>query len=337
MFTYEHPQFLNLLWAVPVLGLLLLAYSAWRKRTLQRLGAPGPLQRVMPGFSPQRFWLKNTLILLALAGLALAWANPQRGSKKQQTTQKSADIFIALDISQSMLARDLAPSRLELSKVFIQKLVKALQGERIGLIFFAGDAFLQMPLSTDYGFILQSVQDATPDLITAQGTAIPAAINLAIKSFDNEPAGRALILITDGEDHDEDAVGRAEAAFDDGIVIYPVGAGTAEGGPIPVADFEFSEYKRDEKGDFVITRLNESLLHDIAQAAGGRVFNVSKGEAALSALKREVDGLEKRDIAVRSFSEFESYYQWFLLPALLLLALEGWLGWRKAGQEHGLT
>lgn len=329
MFQYEHPQFLHLLWAVPLLALLLLAYGAWRKRTLNRLGAPGPLQRVMPGFSPRRFWLKNLLILMALAGLILAWANPQRGSKKQQTTQKSADVFIALDISQSMLARDQAPSRLELSKVFIRKAVKALQGERIGLIFFAGDAFLQMPLSTDYAFIIQSVQDASPDLITAQGTAVPAAIDLAIKSFGNEPAGRALILITDGENHDEDAVGRAEAAFDDGIVIFPVGAGTAEGGPIPTADSEFSEYKRDEDGEQVITKLNESLLHDIAQAAGGRVFNVGKGDAAISALKREIDGLEKRDIAVRSFSEFESYYQWFLLPGLLLLVLEGWLGWRR--------
>ena len=202
MFRYEHPEYLWLLAAVPLLALLVVIYWFWRKNALVRLGN---VERVMPGFSGTRFWLKNVLLALALALLAVAWANPQLGAKKQTVTQEASDVFVALDISQSMLCQDVAPSRLELAKAFAQKLVQTLEGERIGLIFFAGNAFLQMPLSSDYSFIIQSIQSATPDLITEQGTALPAAIDLAQQSFGYEPGGgRAIVLITDGEDHDDE-------------------------------------------------------------------------------------------------------------------------------------
>ncbi|GAB4488096.1 MAG: VWA domain-containing protein [Saprospiraceae bacterium] len=324
MFRYEHPEHLWLLAAVPLLALLVSVYWFWRKNAMAKLGN---VERVMPGFSVAKFWLKNALLALSLALLAIAWANPQLGAKKQTVTQEASDIFIALDISQSMLCQDVTPSRLELAKAFSQKLVQALEGERIGLIFFAGNAFLQMPLSTDYGFILQSIQSAAPDLITEQGTAIPAAIEVAKKSFGYEPGGgRAIILITDGEDHDEGAVDKAEQAFDDGIVTYTVGAGTLGGGPIPIGG---SQYKRDDDGEIVRTKLNENLLRQIAQAGGGQAFNISQGDAAITALRREVDNLQKRELEVRSFAEFESWYQWFLLPALLLLLIEFFISFRK--------
>lgn len=328
MFRYEHPEYLWLLAAVPVLALLVMAYWFWRKNALTRLGN---VERVMPGFSKTKFWLKNGLLAIGLALLAIAWANPQLGAKKQTVTQESSDVFVALDISQSMLCQDVAPSRLELAKAFAQKLVQTLEGERIGLIFFAGNAYLQMPLSTDYSFIIQSIQSATPDLITEQGTAIPSAIELARQSFGYEPGGgRAIIIITDGEDHDEGAVDKAEKAFDDGIVIYTVGAGTLGGGPIPVGDTDVSQYKRDNDGEIVRTRLNENLLRQIALAGGGgQVFNVSQGDAAISALRREVDNLQKRELEVRSYAEFESWYQWFLLPALLLFLQEVLISFRK--------
>ena len=173
VFRYEHPEHLWLLAAVPLLALLLTAYWFWRKNAVVRLGQT---ERVLQGFSPSKFWLKNALLMLGIALLAIAWANPQLGAKKQTVTQQASDVFIALDISQSMLCRDVAPARLELARAFTQKLVQALEGERIGLIFFAGNAFLQMPLSTDYSFIIQSIQSATPDLISEQGTALSAAI-----------------------------------------------------------------------------------------------------------------------------------------------------------------
>jgi len=327
MFRYEHPEHLWLLAAVPLLALLVVLYWFWRKNAIARLGN---VERVMPGFSGAKFWLKNALLALGLALLAIAWANPQLGAKKQTVTQEASDVFIALDISQSMLCQDVAPSRLELAKVFSQKLVQALEGERIGLIFFAGNAFLQMPLSTDYTFILQSIQSAAPDLITEQGTAIPAAIEVAKKSFGYEPGGgRAIILITDGEDHDEGSVDKADRAFDDGIVTYAVGAGTLGGGPIPTGSLGGSQYKRDDDGEIVRTKLNENLLRKIALAGGGQAFNISQGDAAIAALRREVDNLQKRELEVRSFAEFESWYQWFLLPALLLLLVEFFISFRK--------
>lgn len=327
---FEHPEFLNLLWAVPAFWALLLGYRWWRRQALARVGAPASVQRLVPGWSPQRFFGKNVLFVLALIFLAIAWANPQLGAKKQTVRQKSADIFIALDISQSMLAEDVAPSRLELAKSFARKLVQALQGERIGLIFFAGNAFLQMPLSTDYAAANMFIADASPDLITAQGTAIPRAIDLASQSFDPEPGGgRAIVLITDGENHDANAEAKAAEAFQDGVILFAVGAGTPTGGPIPMGvSGEGDVFKRDEAGEIVRTRMDEALLQKLAAAGGGVDYRVTQGDAAVAAIRREVDRLQKREHEVRSFSEYDSYFQWFLFPAFLLLVLESWIAWR---------
>jgi Ca-activated chloride channel family protein len=328
MFNFAYPELLLLLWSLPVLAFLMLRYWYWRKRSIARLGDPVAMNRTIAGFSGPRFWLKNSLVLAAIALLSLALANPQRGAKKQTITQESADVFIALDISKSMLAEDLPPSRLELAKSFVQKLIKALEGERIGLIFFAGDAFLQMPLSTDYGFLVQSIQSASPELITAQGTAIPTAIDLALKSYDDQPSGRALVILSDGESHDDDAVSKAETAFEEGVVLCSVGIGTTDGGPIPTGN-SFSAYKEDEKGNIVRTQLNESLLRKVATAGGGVYYHIKQEEQAIQGLVRQIDGLEKRALEVRSFSEFESWYRWFLLPAVLFLLLELWIQSKK--------
>ncbi|MDO8368839.1 MAG: VWA domain-containing protein [Saprospiraceae bacterium] len=327
MFRFQHPDHLWLLAAVPILLLLLFGYRQWRRNVLTRLGETA---RLMPVFSELKFWLKGILFALALVFLSLAWANPQMGARKQTTTQKAADVFLAIDISQSMLCRDVAPSRLELTKIFAQKIVQALEGERIGLIFFAGNAFLAVPLSTDYSFVLQSIQSASPDLLTEQGTAIGSALELAEKSFESESGGgRAVVLITDGENHDEAALDTAKKSFDRGTVVLAVGAATAGGGPIPSSDWEGSQYKRDEKGEVVRTRLNEDLLRKIAQAGGGQALNISQSDRAVAAIERAVGRLEKRALEVRSLSELESWYQWFLFPALLFLSLETLVSFRK--------
>ncbi|MBP6810224.1 MAG: VWA domain-containing protein [Saprospiraceae bacterium] len=313
--------------SAPILLLLLLAYRHWRRRALERLG---DTTRLMPVFSELKFWAKGALLAFAIVLLAVAWANPQMGAKKLTTTQNVADVFLAIDISQSMLCRDVAPSRLELTKIFAQKLVQTLEGERIGLIFFAGNAFLAVPLSTDYPFVLQSIQSASPDLLTEQGTAIAAALELADKSFESEPGGgRAIVLITDGENHDEEALNAAKKSYNSGAVIIAVGAGTSDGGPIPTSDWEGSQYKRDEKGDVVRTRLNEDLLRKIALAGGGQALNISQSNRAVAAIEREVGNLEKRALEVRSLDEMVSWYQWFLLPALLLLGAESVISVRK--------
>ena len=327
LFKFEHPPFLWLLLAVPALILLGLWYRFWSARALARLGA---VERLLMIPSRGRFWWKTMLLASVAALLPIVLANPQRGAKKQSVAQESSDVFIALDISQSMLAEDVKPNRLELAKVFAQKLVQSLEGERIGLIFFAGDAYLQMPLSTDYSFTLQSLQSADPTLISEQGTAIPAAIELAQKSFNaHTGGGRAIIILTDGENHDDNAISQASDAFGDGVVVYAVGVGTTTGAPIPTGNPGASQYKRDEQGSVVRTRLDELALGRIALAGGGRAYNVGQGDGAVRSLKNEVALLQKREIEVRSFTEMESYFQWFLLPAFLLLLLEFWIGKRR--------
>ena len=329
---FEHQDYLYLLAVIPLAAMLLWLYWRWRTLAIVRLGRPDRIEKNLSAFSSRRFWLKNGLWLAAFALLVLAFANPRKGLKVQQSTEESSDVFIAIDISQSMLAQDVKPSRLDLAKAFARKLVEALEGERIGLIFFAGNAFLQMPLSTDYAFTVQSIQNANPDLVSTQGTAIPAAIELAQQSFDAEStAGRAVILITDGENHDEDAVDRAASAFKEGIVLLPVGAGTPEGGFIPTGGLGPSQYKRDETGELVRTRLNENLLRELALAGGGRVCYLHQGEAALALVEREVGGLAKRRLEIRTAANAESRFQWFLLPALLLLTLEYLLASKKGG------
>lgn len=329
---FEHPDYLYFLALLPFAAAILWAYWRWRTAAILRLGRPDRIEKSLSAFSPRRFWLKNALWLMAFALLVLAFANPRKGVKMQQTTQESSDVFIAIDISQSMLARDVKPSRLDLTKAFARKLVEALEGERIGLIFFAGNAFLQMPLSTDYAFTVQSIQNASPDLVSAQGTAIPAALELAQQSFDVEStAGRAVVLITDGENHDEDAVDKAEAVFKEGIVVLPVGAGTPEGGFIPTDGLGQSQFKRDETGELVRTRLNENLLRELALAGGGKACNLSQGNAALALVTTQVGGLAKRRLEIRAAANAESRFQWFLLPALLLLALEYLLASKKGG------
>jgi len=327
MFQFQHPEFLWLLVSVPGLGLLLLGYQRWRNKALARLG---DTTRLMPVLSKLRFWGKGSLLMLALAFLSIAWANPQMGSKKQNTTHKAADVFLALDISQSMLCRDVAPSRLELAKIFAQKTVQALEGERIGIIFFAGNAFLAVPLSTDYTFLIQSIQSASPDLLTEQGTAISSALELAEKSFEADPGGgRAILLITDGENHDEEALDAARTAYGNGSIVLTIGAGTPEGGPIPTSDWEGGQYKRDDKGEVVRTRLNEDLLHKIASAGGTQALSITQSDRAVSTIVREVGNLEKRALEIRSSAELESWYQWFLWPALLLLGLDLAISFRK--------
>jgi Ca-activated chloride channel homolog len=324
MFKFEHPAFLYFLVAIPIFILFLYLFLRWRKLAAQRFGSDSMILRLIPDYSEKRFWRKSAVFAGALTLLCIAWANPQKGGKREKSTQKSADIFIALDISKSMLAEDIAPNRLERASVFAQKIVKALPGQRIGLIFFAGSAYLQMPLTTDYGTAISFLSTANPDLISEQGTAITEAIDLAIASFDpTEKAGRAVILLTDGENHDDKAIDVAEKAFDEGIVITSVGVGTAEGGSIPIGvGINGSSVKRDENGEVIRSKLNEKLIFDLAKAGGGTSYNLSQGESIIQSITTSIEQLKKRNIETRSYSTFESYYQWFLLPGLLLLLLE---------------
>ncbi|MBK8502024.1 MAG: VWA domain-containing protein [Saprospiraceae bacterium] len=225
---------------------------------------------------------------------------------------KSADIFIALDISNSMYCQDVAPSRLEQAKRFATLLTHKLRGERIGLILFAGNAYLQMPLTSDYAAAEVFVQSANPDLAGTQGTALGDAIRKAQDDFTKEDRyHRVLVIITDGEDHDPDALEMAKLAHQEGMIIFTVGVGTADGSFIPMMVRGNEDWKRDEQGQPVRTKLNESLLQELANAGGGNYFYLNNSADILKEIDQKVDTLEKREFEERSFTEYDSYFQIF--------------------------
>jgi len=324
--AFENPDLLFLLWAVPLQAFLLWVYWRWRQRTLHRLVAPELAQRLLLGFSAKRFWFKNVLFGLALALLVLAIANPQQAVKKAAGTGQGADIVLALDISRSMLARDVAPSRLEQAKLFAQKLVRVLEGNRIGLVFFAGEAFPQMPLSTDYEALSVFLQNAGPEFIANQGTAAASAIESAGRMFEsNAAAGRALVVISDGENFGENTLSKAQAARSAGMALYTVGVGTTAGSTIPVPG---GGVKRDATGRVVRTRTDAAFLRELAHAGGGIMY-AADDASAIQSLTRHLDRLQKSAVETRAKTEYNLYFQWLLLPCLLLLLLEQALWWRR--------
>jgi Ca-activated chloride channel homolog len=322
----ESPELLHLLWVLALYALVLGAYWLWRQRTLRRLGSPALAERLLLGFSPWRFWLKNGLFAGALALLAIAIANPRRAERRDPPPQESADVLIALDVSQSMLARDVAPSRMEQAKTFVQKLAAALDGERLGLIFFAGDAYPQMPLSTDVESLVMFARNASPDFAADQGTDFGPLLEQAARLFEADAeAGHALVVVSDGEHHEADVAVLAKKARATGMVIHTVAVGTAGGGTIPDG---WGGFRRDYQGQVVRTRADAARLRELAVAGGGVAVSITDSDA-ISALVEEVGRLEKSTVESRSYTAYVSYFQWLLLPALLLLVLEQLLRWRS--------
>ena len=337
MLRFEYPEHLYALLAVPLL--LLFFGLAWRARSkaIRRFGDTHLMARLMPRVSRYRYFLKFAVLLIALALLAIAWANPQYGVRMVKAKAKSVDVMIAFDISQSMLAEDLPPSRLARARRFTQSLVESLQGERLGLILFAGSAFVQSPVTSDFNALLQAVRSANPSMIPNQGTAIGEAIELAANSFEqNNKNHKALIIITDGENHEEDALDQAKTARSDGLLIFTVGVGTEEGSFIPVEENGKLAYKRDNTGQPVVSHLNEAVLREIAQAGDGKYFNLAAGSGqVLDALREGIGRMEKRELEQQAFSEYNSYFQWFVGAAMLLLLLEFLLPYRSSRRLTG--
>ncbi len=331
MFRFEHPEYLYALFLIPTLASFFLLMWRFRKRAIERFGEARLVERLMSDFSPNKHILKFTLLLLAFTFFVVGWANPQWGTKRQKANRKSADIFIALDISYSMLAEDIPPSRMDRAKKLAEDLIYQLRGERLGLIVFAGNAYLETPLTDDYAFITLEARSANPYQAPTQGTAISEAIDLAERSFDEENKNhKALIIITDGENHDEEAQERAEAAQRNGLVVCTVGVGTQGGSFIPITINGRTDFKRDETGNPVRTQLNEAALKAIANAANGSYFNLSVGaDKVIEALQQRIDQMEKRAFEQRVFDEYESYFQYFIGLGLFLLIIEYLISYRR--------
>lgn len=330
MFRFEDIGYLHFLWLLPVLIICYLAYLRFRKYQRDQLGSAGLLSTLIDGERPSRPHVKMGLISAALLSFVLACANPQWGTKKEKVKAQSSDIFIALDISQSMMAEDISPNRIERAKRLALNIVQALKGNRIGLILFAGNAYLQMPLTNDYAAAELFLSSANTGQATTQGTAIGDAIQLARRTYEEgQNSQRAMIIITDGENHDEQAIDLASEALDDGLSVYAIGVGTTEGALIPYRTAAGQQYKRDENGELVTSRLNQELVRDLASSGGGRSYMIGEGNSIITSLRSEMERLEKKEVEQRAFTDYDSYFQYLIGAGILLLIFQ-WLIPEKA-------
>ncbi len=323
IFRFAHQEYLWLLAILPAITALYLWVVWSKKRALKKFGNPLLLKELIPDASAGRNHLKFILVMLATGLLITAIAGPQFGSKIREVKRKGIEIMIALDVSNSMMARDIEPNRLERAKQAIAKLIDKLENDRLGLIVFAGDAYIQIPITGDYTSAKMFLSGVSTAMVSRQGTAIGSAIELAMKSFNSdEEVSKAVIIISDGENHEGNAVEMAKSAADKGIGVYTIGIGLPEGVPIPDADNAYiREYRRDRNGNIVTTRLNEQMLMEIAQAGRGRYFRATSGNIGLNELYTVLNKLEKTEMDSKVYAEYEEQFpaiMWIVLGLLVL-------------------
>ena len=320
MFRFEEPTYLYLLLLLPFLAAFYLYSNYRRRKAIRKFGDPVLMAQLMPDVSKYRPDVKFWLVFAAIGLFAVLLARPQFGSKLETVKRQGVEVMIALDISNSMLAQDVQPSRLEKAKRLVAQLVDKMENDKVGMIVFAGDAFTQLPITSDYISAKMFLESINPSLISKQGTAIGAAINLATRSFTpQEGVGRAVIVITDGENHEGGAVEAAKAAAEKGIQVSVLGVGMPDGAPIPVEGT--NDFRRDRDGNVVVTRLNEQMCQEIAQAGDGIYLRVDNSNAAQKVIAQEINKMAKADVETQVYTEFNEQFQavaWIIL--LLLLA-----------------
>lgn len=332
MFQLENKYFLYAFGLIPVFIVLYWLVNSWRKKALNTYGDIAIIQQLFPDVSKsKRFW-KFVLFTIAFALLIMGIVNPQVGTKLEEVKRKGADLLICLDVSNSMKAEDLQPNRLEKAKQAISKLINKLEGDRIGIIVFGGEAYVQLPITTDYSAAKLFLESINTDMIPTQGTAIGNAIDLAIESFGkDEGKNKAIVIITDGENHEDDAVKAAEVAAEKGISIHTIGMGSAEGTPIPIYKNNVREgYKKDKDGNTVVTKLDEQILKEISSAGNGLYVHATNSDAGLNSVLNAIGKLEKKQFESKMYSDYEDRFQWFIAAALLFLIIELFISERKS-------
>jgi Ca-activated chloride channel family protein len=321
MFRFEDPQYLYLLLVIPVLALFRLLAVRSRRKHLKRFGDIALLKQLMPDVSRWRPGVKFWLLQAALALLIIMLARPQMGTKISHEKRTGIETIIAIDISNSMLAEDVTPSRLDRSKMLVENLVDKFNNDKIGLIVFAGDAFVQLPITSDFVSAKMFLSNIDPSMMVSQGTDIARAVEMATHSFtQDKEVGKAIIVITDGEDHEGGATEAASAAKDAGMRVYVLGVGSPKGSPIPVPGT--GDYMKDRNGETVMSALNEQMCREVAQAGGGAYIHVENSNRAQDQLDAELDKLAKKEIESTVYSDFDEQFIGFAILALLLLILE---------------
>ena len=323
LFRFANPEYLYLLLLLPVLIVLFIINQVRRRNSLKNLGESAIINRLLPEISGIRPVIKFTFLLLGISAVIIMLARPQFGSRLEEVKKQGVEVIIALDVSNSMLAEDIQPNRLTRAKQAISKLVDNLENDKIGLIVFAGDAYTQIPITTDYISAKMFLSTISPDMVPKQGTAIGAAINLAERSFSpGEGKSKAIVIITDGENHEDDPVSEAEAASKAGIVIHTIGIGSNEGVPVPVTTGGKRDYLKDRDGATVITKLDEEILKKIAISSGGNYIRASNSNIGLDEIFSDIRKMKKDELESTMYTEYNDQFQIFAAIALFFLILE---------------
>lgn len=327
MFRFEHITYLWLLLAIIPATLLFLFFYFWRRRSIGKIGTRWMVLQMIPDFSNRKQVLKFMLLMLAYAFVILGFANPQLGTKQEKVKREGIDVIIALDVSNSMMSEDVKPSRLDRAKNFISNFIDKLSNDRLGMIVFAGNAYMQMPLTVDYSAAKMYLRTINPGMIPTQGTNFAEAIDLAKQGFvKGDNSHKALIIITDGEDNEGGVDEKIADAAKEGIKIFTIGVGSESGSPIPMDN----DFKRDESGNIVLSKLNVEMLKDIAAKGNGKFFLLGSGNDEVDAVLNELKGISTKQFEEMIFTDFDDYFQWCLGIAVILLLIEWWLSERKS-------
>ncbi|MBN2862745.1 MAG: VWA domain-containing protein [Bacteroidales bacterium] len=323
LFRFANPDLLYLLLLLPVMIALWILNGIRKRHALKKLGDPGLVRRLMPELSTLRPNLKFFLQITALLSMIIILARPQFGSKLEEVKKQGVEVIIALDVSNSMLAQDIQPDRLTRAKQALSRLIDNLENDKIGLIVFAGDAYTQIPITTDYISAKMFLSAISPEMVPKQGTAIGAAIDLGIRSFTpGEDKSKAMIIITDGENHEDDPLEKAAEASKSGIIVHTIGIGSSEGVPVPVIINGKRDYLRDPDGNTVITKLDEDILKKIAVSAGGNYVRASSSNIGLDEIYGEVKKMKKQDLESTMYTEYNDQFQIFTVIALFFLIMD---------------
>ncbi len=331
MYLLEEKIYFWFLLAIPVLVLLFLLVIIWKERTQKRFADLELLQKLSPNRSMFKSILKVIVLSLAIACLVVALVNPKVGTKLETVKREGVDVVFAVDVSKSMLAEDIAPNRLEKSKQLVTQIINNLASDRVGIIAYAGSAFPQLPITTDYSAAKMFLQGMNTDMVSSQGTAINEAIELATTYYnDEDQTNRVLFIISDGEDHQGEIENMVEAAAEQGIQIYTIGVGTTKGGPIPEKrNGIIQSYKKDRNGETVITRLDQQTLQEIASEANGEYIEGNVTSEVTEKVTEILQNMDKKEFEAKQVADYKSQFQWFLALGLFLLILDIFLLERK--------
>ncbi|MCH3881614.1 VWA domain-containing protein [Tenacibaculum aquimarinum] len=324
MYKLEEPIYFYLLAVIPVMIVVFLLVLWWKKSTQKKFANSDLLERLAPNSSTFKTTLKLVFLLIGIAFLIVSLVNPKMGTKLQTVKREGVDVVFALDVSRSMLAEDIAPNRLEKSKQIISKIIDKLGSDRVGIIIYAGNAYPLLPITTDHGAAKMFLQNANPDLVSSQGTAINEALNLAKTYYDNdEQTNRFLIIISDGEDHQEETKQVAQNIANEGVKVYTIGVGKEEGAPIPMKiNGSLIGYKKDNKGETVITKRKSDVLQGIADASDGNYIDGNKTDNPVKIIENIISNAQKSEFETKQFSDYKDQFQWFIGIGILFLLLD---------------